>query len=188
MTMITGDNQLTACSVARDLRIIRVPVNEVLTFHNADEGRKGKEGKEGREGKERTKEAEGGAAGAEWGLLLPGAGGRGGNGVNGVSMSMETVLQTLASVKLGHRGDREDRSRSDWDLCLTGASMDLIAEWAKGARHNYEEVLSKICPHVRVFARVTPQQKEAVLLALKTAGLGTLMCGDGTFFWKYDIS
>ena len=125
-------------------------VNEVLTFHNADEGREGKEGKEG------TKGAVGGAAGVEWGLLLPGGG-------KGVSISMETVLQKLASVKtLGARGDGGDGGGSDWDLCLTGASMDLIAEWAKGARQNYEEVLSKICPHVRVFARVTPQQKEAV--------------------------
>lgn len=31
-----------------------------------------------------------------------------------------------------------------------------------------------------VFARVSPAQKELILLALNDAGLVTLMCGDGT--------
>ena len=35
-------------------------------------------------------------------------------------------------------------------------------------------------PLLQVFARVSPEQKELVLVTLKDAGRITLMCGDGT--------
>ena len=37
-----------------------------------------------------------------------------------------------------------------------------------------------LCPHVSVFARVAPHQKELIVAALNDAGHTTLMCGDGT--------
>jgi cation-transporting ATPase 13A1 len=64
------------------------------------------------------------------------------------------------------------------DLCVTGASLEqLIAARGPG---NAVHRLSKLCPHVRVFARVSPEQKELILSAFGAAGCVTLMCGDGT--------
>ena len=40
--------------------------------------------------------------------------------------------------------------------------------------------LVKVVPHIRVFARTSPKQKELIVLKLKEGGWGVLMCGDGT--------
>ena len=38
----------------------------------------------------------------------------------------------------------------------------------------------QILPHIKVFARFTPKQKEGVVTGLRDQGFTVLMCGDGT--------
>lgn len=66
---------------------------------------------------------------------------------------------------------------ADYSLCVVGAALDLLQ---KNDPQQYPGVLKALCPHVTIFARVSPAQKEAIVLALNEAGLYTLMCGDGT--------
>lgn len=56
-------------------------------------------------------------------------------------------------------------------VAVTGCAFDFLT------REGFsEQFLRCVC----VFARTSPLQKEAILLAYKEAGLVTLMCGDGT--------
>jgi len=127
VAMITGDNPLTACHVARQLRFCRHPHTLILTE---------KEDK--------------------W--------------------LWQSVDQTV-SLPLK---SPEELGKAEWrkflsshDLCLTGEGLAMLLSTCIG-------VARRLLPHVRVFARVNPKQKEAVVTTLKALGYTTLMCGDGT--------
>lgn len=62
---------------------------------------------------------------------------------------------------------------NQFDLCVTGEGMIYLT--------SSDDVMFKaILPHVKVFARVSPKQKEHVIITLRNLGYHTLMCGDGT--------
>ena len=60
------------------------------------------------------------------------------------------------------------------NLCLTGSALTCLMEGQN------EKFVNRLMPHVRVFARVSPRQKELIIIELKEAGYYTVMCGDGT--------
>ncbi|KYQ92744.1 putative cation-transporting ATPase [Tieghemostelium lacteum] len=63
------------------------------------------------------------------------------------------------------------RLSKEYDLCVSGETLELISESA---------VLSKYLYLIKVFARVSPDQKQIILSNMKTNGFNTLMAGDGT--------
>ncbi len=58
-----------------------------------------------------------------------------------------------------------------FDLCVSGDSLSALLS-SKNEK--------KSLHHVKVFARVSPEQKDLIVTSLKQAGYITLMAGDGT--------
>uniref|UniRef100_A0A0K2ULY2 ATPase type 13A1 [Nasonia vitripennis] n=1 Tax=Lepeophtheirus salmonis TaxID=72036 RepID=A0A0K2ULY2_LEPSM len=59
------------------------------------------------------------------------------------------------------------------DFCLTGEGLSYLL--SKNPKY-----LFRIIPHVCVFARVSPSDKEQIITTFKSLNFTTLMCGDGT--------
>jgi len=128
VVMITGDNPLTACHVARQLRFSRNPTTLILTSLNSE----------------------------EWVWR---------------SVDEKETLPLQGPKEMGKKQWKE--FLSSYDMCLTGEGLSYVLG-------EHKEIGHRLLPHVRVFARVNPKQKEVVITTLKFLGYHTLMCGDGT--------
>ncbi|XP_037674350.1 manganese-transporting ATPase 13A1 isoform X2 [Choloepus didactylus] len=124
VVMITGDNPLTACHVARELHFIDKMHTLILQLPR-DEGQPW-----------------------EW------------RSIDG-SIVLPLAQGSPKALALEHA------------LCLTGDGLAHL-------QSTDPQQLLRLIPHVQVFARVAPKQKELVITSLKELGYVTLMCGDGT--------
>ncbi|KAG7208082.1 hypothetical protein KM043_009657 [Ampulex compressa] len=61
----------------------------------------------------------------------------------------------------------------EYSLCVTGEGLSYLKE------HD-QHLLRKLLPHIVIFARCAPKQKEFIIVTLQSLGYTTLMCGDGT--------
>lgn len=134
LVMITGDQTLTACHVARQLGMCS---------------------------RERTLILSAAAAAVE-----------SSSGVGSPEETGKVVWRSPdESLTVAFDGDGDHlKLAREYDLCVSGQAW----RWLSDAH------LKRLIQYVRVFARVSPSQKEAVLLQLKAQGHYTMMCGDGT--------
>uniref|UniRef100_A0AAX7SXP3 Endoplasmic reticulum transmembrane helix translocase n=1 Tax=Astatotilapia calliptera TaxID=8154 RepID=A0AAX7SXP3_ASTCA len=125
VVMITGDNPLTACHVARELHFIQKEHTLILQPSS-------------NQGKRST---------WQW------------ESIDG------TVCAPLPPPSISS-------FVREFDLCVTGEGLARLSCDPR--------LLHTLLPHIQVFARVSPKQKEFVITSLKGLGYVTLMCGDGT--------
>lgn len=122
VTMITGDNPLTACYVANELKFTRSRSSIILMLTEVND---------------------------TWCWV---------NDRNKIQLPLNNNVKKLVET---------------FDLCLTGDGLAYLNQ-------NHNDLLKIILPHVCVFARVAPKEKEFIIIMLKALGYCTLMCGDGT--------
>lgn len=67
--------------------------------------------------------------------------------------------------------DLDEEILQSKDICITGYAL---------AKFKGQKAFVNLLRHTWVYARVSPKQKEDILLGLKDGGYTTLMCGDGT--------
>lgn len=70
-----------------------------------------------------------------------------------------------------YKSDRVPKLAASYDLCVIGKSLLKTMD--------FDENIWTMLHHLRVFARMTPELKERVMICLKKQGHHTLMCGDG---------
>lgn len=135
ITMITGDNPLTACHVASELKLIHK--KHALVLSNESDTWKWKSVYDDQEQKH-----------------------------------VSYPLEQKNFPKWSKNSSVSNESTYKY-LCLTGEGFDYLHK-------NEYDLLKRILSEIKVFARVSPKQKEYVVTMLKSLGYVTLMCGDGT--------
>lgn len=118
--MITGDNPLTACHVAKELKFTQKMSTLILT-----------------------------------------------------QIDNKWIWESVDQQDQFDINDNYKKLLFKFDLCLTGDGLNYL-------QANNFKFLMQILPHITVFARVAPKQKEYIITTLKSLGYVTLMCGDGT--------
>lgn len=121
--MITGDNPLTACHVAKEVDIIE---REVLILDAAE----------------------------------------------GTDSLVWKSVDEKITFPCDPTKDVDKKIIDNYDLCLTGVAL-------KAYEHN-ECAWTQLVENTWVYARVSPTQKESILMKFKGLGYTTLMAGDGT--------
>ena len=144
--MITGDNPLTACHVAKELKFSKDKQIVILT---KDEGA--------------NKQISNAGEISEDSKLWHWKTVDGKKTIPLANDELNTVEFKKCFMQLV----------GEYSLCITGEGWIYLQKFRP-------QLHGKIIPHVKVYARFAPKQKEHVITALRDRGFTVLMCGDGT--------
>ena len=133
LVMITGDSPLTACQVARDLKMVEKPL---LFLHPLSSP----------------------SSPSSSSLITRDIHGR----------DVDTVTPSSLS-----------NLAREYSFCMDGNCVSALTSSAHGVSDSIK-LLAPYVKHVSVFARATPEHKEAIVLAINHCGETSFMCGDGT--------
>lgn len=106
--------------------------------------------------------------------------GNGGRKLVWRKLDMDVTASARESSDVDYSISTVDALAAEYTLCFTGPALDSLQTLSSTSSHTYHQLLKLLAPKVAIFARVSPQQKERVILAMNEAGRFTLMCGDGT--------
>lgn len=149
--MVTGDNMLTAISVARECGIV-APGQSVITV-NVD------------------------SSGAGIYYTLAAASGKGAmNGCNEYSITDSASVVSLdtveSAVATGTSSPAKPALFNNYRFALTGKAWGVL-------RESYQELIPRIVTRGTVYARMSPEQKQQLVEELQGLGYYVAMCGDG---------
>nr|CAI5817421.1 unnamed protein product [Callosobruchus analis] len=172
VVMVTGDNILTALSVAKDCDII-TPGQSVITV-NCDSSSDGSEPPHLYYTLASMKNKAAVTAPNDVSVLT--------NSVSAVSLeTVESQLQTTATATNscapvlraeGRKPRAPAALYNNYRFAMTGRVWAAIKEF-------YPELLPRICTRGSVFARMAPEQKQQLVQELQSLGYYVAMCGDG---------
>ncbi|CAI4227922.1 unnamed protein product [Auanema sp. JU1783] len=91
----------------------------------------------------------------------------------GGTWEWKSVDETVTAPVVPGEGKDLKKFLKDYEFCVTGSAFAYLLSENK-------KLLKQLLPHIRVYARMAPKQKERVINELKSLGYVTLMCGDGT--------
>ncbi|XP_046388324.1 polyamine-transporting ATPase 13A3-like isoform X2 [Ischnura elegans] len=178
--MVTGDNMLTALSVARDCGM--VPANTSVVVVNAVAG----SSEDGKEGKPRLYYTLPDSSSSvpsytphherrELSTRLDGHGEGDRKGPSRKSNTNHIPGDKSLDLEMGLSncgGVRTLEKQMPVVLAATGRTWDVV-------REHFREAMARLCVRGVVFARMSPDQKQQLVQELQTMGYSVGMCGDG---------
>lgn len=185
--MVTGDNMLTALSVARDCQmipkgqsVITVNTRPHPTIEGQHELYYNLNGTTGRQNISHAAQTPNGVGG-EYALMT---------NSNSVA-SLETIDTCTQTTQVTHRDveagycekpidyDDDDPLKLVPELPCNNYRFAMIGKTWSIIRDDFPELLPKFVTRGTVFARMSPDQKQALVLELQDLGYYVAMCGDG---------
>ncbi|KAI9916849.1 hypothetical protein PsorP6_018130 [Peronosclerospora sorghi] len=145
ITMVTGDNPLTACDVAREVGINANYSKQPLILTPNIEAKT-----------------------IEWKVIDDGS-------ADVEDQAIPFNLNELPKMQM------------QYDLCVTGEALAMLYKLLEvecldnaATLEKFLTTVENLCVCTTVFARMSPQQKEHLIMAMNRRGFTTSMCGDGT--------